>query len=174
MFKFTRHYRDFRLILTEQDGSASLISARRVTAENRKMIKQTHILKPLLLNFILKISKAMLIKKEPTDTKVRYLTNLDYYVNSVGFRVYKYEDYGNLEVGNKGEVSSRRKSFIAPPRLNCSYSSRTFKNLYKPKDQSLNVTQFDGEVLSREELEILFNKDIQKRAYKTLTNTRKY
>lgn len=174
MFKFTRHYRDFRLILTEQDGSASLISARRVTAENRKMIKQTHILKPLILSLILKISKALLISKEPTDAKVRYLTNLDYYVNSVGFRVYKYEDYGNLEVGNKGEVSSRRKSFVAPPQLNCTYSSRTFKNHYKPKNQALNVTQFDGVVLTKEELDMLFSKDIQQRAYKSVTNKRKY
>ena len=126
------------------------------------------------MNLIFKISETILNKKEPTDTRVRYIENLEYYIDSVGFRVYKYEDYGNLEVGNKGEVSSRRKSFVAPPRLNCSYSSRTFKNLYKPKDQALNVAQFDGEVLSREELEILFNKDIQKRAYKSLTNKRKY
>ena len=168
MFKFTRHYRDFRLILTEQDGSASLISARRVTAENRKMIKQTHILKPLILSLIFRISKAIVIKKEPTKNRVRYINQLNYYINSVGFRVYKYEDYGNLEVGNKGEISSRRKSFVAPPRLNCTYSSRTFKNLYKAKDMALNVTQFENEVLSKEELEMLFNKDIQKRAYKRI------
>lgn len=166
MFRFTRQYKEFRIISTEQDGKATLISARRVTAENKRMLQQKHILKPIVLNWLSSLLETKFVSKEPTDRKVNFITNLKTYVNNVGFRKFKYSDYGNLQVGNKGGSGSKTKSFLAPPSLNCEYDDRTFKNLYECKDDAPNVEQFESLVLSEEEVRELFNEEIINRAYK--------
>lgn len=166
MFRFTRQYKDFRLVSTEQDGNATLISARRVTAENKKMIEQKHVLKPYLLDWIVSWLEEFIQNYEPTDTKVKIISDLRTYVNSVGFRKFKYEDYGNLEVGNKGQIGSRVKSFVLPPNLNCFYDDRTFRNLYACQYQSACVETFKTPVLSEDEIKKLFNQEIINRAYK--------
>lgn len=166
-FRFTRHFKDFRIISTEQDGNATLVSARRVTAENKQMIEQKHKLKPLILNYLIELLETKFIEKDPTDRKVNLLTNLKTYVNNVGFRKFKYRDFSNLQVGKKGGEGSKVKSFITPPNLNCNYDNRTFKNLYKCKIQSAEVTQYSNPVLNENEVLDLFNKEIIERSYKT-------
>lgn len=166
-FRFTRQFKDFRIISTEQDGNATLISARRVTAENKRMIDQKHILKPFILNLIFNLLKNKFEQKEPTDKKVKFILNLKKYINSIGFRRFKYMDFGNLQVGNKGGNGSRIKSFIASPNLNCSYDDRTFKNLYKSKEQATNVEQYTNLILTEQEISDLFNQAIIERSYKT-------
>lgn len=171
MFRFCRHFTEWHIISTEQDGSATLISARRVTAENRRMIEQKHILKPFILDWVTKVIKKVIQHFKGTDERVRFISNLRYYVDSVGFRKFKYEDYGNLQVGNKGEVSSRVKAFMAPPHLNCFYDDRTFRNLYKCINQCANVQTFSNAVLSLEEIKKLFNRELLDKAYKKTKRT---
>lgn len=165
-FRFIRQFKDFRIISTEQDGAATLVSARRVTAENKQMIEQKHTLKPIILNWLIDYLETKFVTKKPTDRKVNFIINLKAYVNNVGFRKFKYIDFSNLQVGKKGGNGSRVKSFIAPPKLNCEYDNRTFKNLYKCANASANVEQFKRLVLNEEEIFKLFNRQIIERSYR--------
>lgn len=166
MFRFIRHFKEFHFISTEQDGNCVLISSRRVTAENKQMIEQTHILKPTILNWVCTLLEKYLKTKKSTANKVKFITNFRTYVNAVGFRKFKYEDFGNLQVGKKGKTLSRVRSFVLPPDLNCDYYNRTFRNLYKCKNKSANVGQFKSLVLSEEEIAELFSEKLMAKAYK--------
>lgn len=171
-FRFTRQFHEFHLISTEQDGKAVVISARRVTAENRRMTGQKHILKPFILNKICTKLEEVVVEKDinPTPIKVALLSTLRNYVNSVGFRKFSFIDSGNLQfqsagVGNE-PVKNKVQTFITQPHLSCNYDDRTFKNLDKAKNQAPNPVRWNGLVLSREELNKLFNREILSRAYK--------
>ena len=171
-FRFIRQFHEFHLISTEQDGKAVVISARRVTAENKRMIAQKHILKPVLLTKIYNKLEERIIEKEinPTPTKVALMKAFKSYIDSIGFRKFTYIDNGNLQFqaseGMKEPVKSKVQTFITPPHLNCKYDDRTFKNLNKAKNQASNPVKWNGLVLQEKELKKLFNREVLSRAYK--------
>lgn len=172
-FRFIRQFHDFHIISTEQDGKAVVISARRVTAENKRMLKQKHILKPMFLNWLCNKLEDRVVEKDikPTQIKVGLLTALRKYVNSVGFRRFSYIDNGNLQFQGEGNPDNclgktKVQTFVTPPNLNCFYDDRTFKNLNKAKNQASNPIKWNGLVLSEKELNNLFNREILSKAYK--------
>lgn len=170
-FRFVRQFSEFHLISTEQDGKAVVISARRVTAENKRMTGQKHILKPILLTKLCdRLEQRYVDKdKEPTAVRTWFIKNLRAYVDSVGYRKFTYVDNGNLEtVGSEKDIGEKGKeqSFIAPPHLNCTYDDRTFENLNKAKDLAANPVIWNGLTIEEPELKKIFNKKILSKAYK--------
>lgn len=157
MAKFPRHFGDFHFGLTEQDQKNMFIEFRRSTCENKYMLSQKWELQPWLLNWVFKSLQKHYTRHEPTRERVSQIKALDRLRSNVGFRKYTYIDRGNE---NNLEGISRKKTFILPVFLNADYDSRTFKNLYRARDKTIEPDIWDNIVIPDETLKELFRDDI--------------
>lgn len=175
MCKFPRHFGDFHFGSTEQGEKNMLIDFRNSTAENKCMIEQKWVLKPLLLiklyNKIIdhQVKKFERTKKPMSRAKVNSLQILQRFIKNIGYRKYYYFDSGNENDQSKSKV----KTFILPPYLNVTYDSRAFKNGYRCKNKPLEVSKCYDIRLTNAELEKIFIKKEQLQSKKQKTKTEK-
>ena len=163
MCKFPRHFGDFHFGSTEQGEKNMLIDFRNSTAENKCMIEQKWVLKPLFLIAIYNrlidhyLNKFENTGKGMTKATANVLQIFHKFIKNIGFRKYYYFDSGN----ENEQVKSKTKTFILPPYLNVTYDSRAFKNGYRCKDKPLEVSKCYALRLSSQELEKIFIKKEQ-------------
>lgn len=163
MCKFPRHFGDFHFGSTEQGEKNMLIDFRNSTAENKCMIEQKWVLKPLFLIWLYNKVIDHFVKKLDSTGKgiskatANILQVFNKIIKSIGYRKYYYFDSGN----ENQQVKSKTKTFILPPYLNVTYDSRAFKNGYRCKDKPLEVSKCNALRLSASELEKIFIKKEQ-------------
>lgn len=153
-FKFLRHYGDFYVGATEQDENSNLIYLRRACGKVVHIIKQKHILKNKLLEWLHNFIETH--SKESARRSV-FLYKLNKIVANSGWRKYYYKEYYEGD-----EEGSYIKSFVVKPCLDISYSSRAYKQGYRCLDQKLTVSTWTSLYLTKSELREVFSDDLKK------------
>ena len=158
MMKFPRHFGDFHMGTTEQSKDSVLVYMRRVTAQNRYMIKQEWVMQPKVLQWI--YDRQLNRCEKVTEFKAGYFRTMQKIINHIGYRKYYYFDSGNEEQ----QVKSKTKTFVLPPYLNVEYDSRAFKNAYRCKNEPLKQNSWEHLRLSKSEINQIFTDELKQRA----------
>lgn len=134
-FRFCRQYGEFRIVATEQDPKNIYIDCRR-NAKNRYMLGQRPALKPLLLTKLKDFLIRKGIQKGITNpVYVAFVQNLHILCKRMGFRVFRYCDVGNVELGNVEKV--RIKTGAIPYYTEFTYDDRYFRYKYAQRNEAL-------------------------------------
>ena len=160
MAKFPRHFGDFIMGTTEQGKDSVLVYMRRVTAENKCMVKQEWCMQPKVMQWIYQKLLDHTDAEDMTEFKAGFFRTFKKLINHVGYRKYYYFDSGNENQAEK----TGTKTFILPPYLNIDYDSRAFKNAYRCKDEPLVNSSWEHLRLSKNEIDQIFTDELKQRA----------
>lgn len=182
-FRLERHAGDFVIFCTEQEESNIYIDFRRVAGENRYMLSQRHVNKPLalLLPFLL-IRRLMLWTDCSYKPLAKFMRKYQAILSHIGQRRYVYIVKGNQIMGGSPEANQtgkgkrvRKVVMYLPPQLNYQYDDRTFRNLYLAKDKELKEDIFPSLIIedTKENLE-RYLKSTEPKTWQEATTPRKY
>ena len=158
--RLCRQFNEFRIFATEQDGENIYKDFRRVVSENKFMVEQKPVLKPLFAKWLQKKLINIFTRKVSQKRSEAYswlLVLLDRYIKHSGYRKYTYIDYGNYVKNVKTDNEQGRiKTFILPSMLNCQYDDRCFRSGYLAKDKPFKPRLWDSLVLPADEVKNRF------------------
>lgn len=156
--KFCRQW-GFSFKIADQATDGTVIYFRRVSGRNRYMLEQEWVLQPKLLQWLLK--KILLSKKELTQRRVNFCKILQKIIKASGYRKYYYVDTGTVKYKDD---HAKVQTFILRSNLNVEYDDRAFKNLYRCKDQALEISAWKHLRMDAEELAKIFPAELRERA----------
>lgn len=156
--KFCRQW-GFSFKIADQSTDGTVIYFRRVSGRNRYMLEQEWVLQPRLLKWILK--KTICSKKELTKKQVNFCKGLQKIIRASGYRKYYYVDTGTVKYKND---NARVETFVLRSNLNVEYDDRAFKNLYRCKNQKLEVSAWKNLRMDKSELAKIFPEELRERA----------
>jgi hypothetical protein len=149
--RLARHYGDWRIVCTEQDGANIYIEVRRVASKNEYMLYQRWVLRPYLFlwTFLIFCKVAINVKclRKVIIPPLRFLEKL---CKSIGYRKYRYLTENNTE--HERGMETGKRTFYLPSMLNFRYDERTFRNFYKCRHKKINLHIFDNLVLDDSEV----------------------
>lgn len=157
--RLLRHFGEFRLRATEQDGENIAIFLRRVAGDNKRFDRKQWVLKPRFLFWIYtKLRKHFVKHMRYSEAKLfgKFMKNLKKYIFSCGFFKLTYTSCGNLQTTGRIDkivlVMKEKKTFFFFPRASeVVYDTRAYQNAYKPLNQSIDLSVFYKMKLMREE-----------------------
>lgn len=144
MFRLGGHFLKWAVICCEQDFNNFYIDCRRVVGVNELIESQTWVCKPWLASGILNFFKFCVgdsldknVKRKPKLAK--FISTLDKFVKSIGFRRQVYRNIGNTQTGAEAtfkdadgktyDLGNRRVRYI-PSSLIANYDDRAYKQDY--------------------------------------------
>lgn len=154
LFKFLRHFGDFKVGSTEQDEDSNVIYLRRVAGASKKMIGQEWIQRPRFLEWIYNWQISHV--KKMTQKKVNYFMVFDKIIHSMGYRKYYY-----YENAMTLDTVPGLKSFVLKPNLNMTYDDRAYKNAYQCKDEPLIHSSWEHLRLTSKEIKEIFTQELR-------------
>lgn len=148
--RYTRHF-GFWWLFTEPDKDNALLGIRRVCGENRYLKMQKAIMKPPIISMLFKIFQYIISRVELKHPTLGVITSfglsysaafVDQFLNTIGFRKYKYYDFINQTADVDNKTPTKKGSFILLSNLNCSYDERGQRRKYKARNQPLKVRKW--------------------------------
>lgn len=141
VFRYPRHYGEFRIIMTEQEGNNVLnVTRKNIAFMDLFTRHQEKVMTPLLFKLIHKfIDWWLKVRKYKTrlpglDAIYRWAKDLE---KNIGFRKFFPMQLGNQEQAGAGKVLSKVRPRYAYATLNGEYDDRTYRDGYKAKDKPL-------------------------------------
>jgi len=132
-FRLERHFGDWYIYLTEQDGANQYIDVRRVVGYNEFMLGQKWVIRPILLLFPYNLLKRVAGGMDKGNRPFAKFMALYYsLIRYIGFRKYRTVQEANTQRGETYE-SDEVNTMYLPTYLNCEYDDRTFKEFYAAK-----------------------------------------
>lgn len=161
--RWCRHFGEFHIYCTEQDKNNVNKDIRRCVCENRYMLEQVPVLKPIFWSWIFNKLKLYFVKRmsvKQSKLFSSFMLSLDNFIKYSGFRKYYYKDFAGTEAGfqsmldyseeniNSKQIRKRAETFILPAMLNCSYNDRCYRNFYKAKEKPLIKKVWNSLIIS--------------------------
>lgn len=151
-WRFIRQFLDAMCVNTNQDGGQNMIAIRRSTDYVNHIYGQEWLMSPTALlrkierrkiRYFKKLSKGKLspAQEEYIGQELYYLKK---YADTIGFRRVKHQI-----CNSKGEAVSGIEDFIFPAIGGVEYDSRSFRNLYKCKDEPIKLKAWDKLVVDQ-------------------------
>lgn len=156
--KFCRQW-GFSFKIADQSTDGTVIYFRRVSGRNRYMLEQEWVLQPTLLQWLFR--KILTSREELSKRRVNFCKALQKVIKASGYRKYYYVDTGTVKYKND---NARVQTFILRSNLNAEYDDRAFKNLYRCKDQKLEISAWKHLRMDKEELSKIFPEELRERA----------
>ena len=156
--KFCRQW-GFSFKIADQSTDGTVIYFRRVSGRNRYMLEQEWVLQPKLLQWLFK--KVLTSREELSKRRVNFCKILQKIIKASGYRKYYYVDTGTVKYKND---NAKVQTFILRSNLNAEYDDRAFKNLYRCKDQKLEVSAWKHLRMDKDELAQIFPEELRQRA----------
>lgn len=154
LFKFLRHFGDFKIGSTEQDEDSNVIYLRRVAGASKRMIGQVWVQRPRFLEWIYDFQLNH--TKNMTKKKVNYFLIFNKIIRSMGYRKYYY-----YENAMTLDTVPGLKSFVLKPNLNMTYDDRAYKNAYQCKDVPLVHSSWEHLRLTTQEIKEIFKQELK-------------
>ena len=144
MFRLGGHFLKWAVICCEQDFNNFYIDCRRVVGVNELIESQTWVCKPWLASGLLNFFKFCIgdslddsVKRTPKLAK--FVSTLDKFVKSIGFRRQVYRNIGNTQTGAEAtfkdadgktyDLGNKRVRYV-PSSLIANYDDRAYKQEY--------------------------------------------
>lgn len=151
-WRLYRHFLDAMSVNTNQDGGQNMIQIRRSTDYVNHLFGQEWILRPFLLERRYDRKERKFYKKQAKLTPAReeYLAQELYYLNkyikTIGFRrvLHQLKTAQGENIGAKGY-------YIFPAVGRVQYDDRSYRNLYKCKDEQIRLEAWEDLVVDEYE-----------------------
>lgn len=162
-WRFYRHFLDGMAVNTNQDGGQNMIQIRRSTDYVNHLYGQEWLLRPERLErkyekkerkFYKKLGKMSPAKEEYLAQELYYLKK---YIATIGFRRVCHR----LNTA-QGEHVSEKEYYIFPAKGGVEYDDRSYRNLYKCKDEKIKLDGWENLVVDeydRGEYDSMINRE---------------
>ncbi len=142
-YRFNRHFGDYMFLNTEQGGDQNAKYMRIVTDYNIRLTRQEWVMSPKAALWRHEKAKARFFKRQAKGKysleREKYLIEKLYfrekYLKTIGFRAIPYR----FEQSEGNTMDAQRGVYIFSASGLAEYDSRSYRNLYKCKDQALQV-----------------------------------
>ena len=144
-YRFNRHFGDFMFINTEQGSDQNAKYMRIVTDHNIRLRRQEWIMKPEIALWRLEKAKAKFFRRrgrgkyakrpEREQYIIEKLYYREMYLRTIGFRAIPYR----YEQSEGNAVNDEHGVYIFPAGGMAQYDARTYRNLYKCKDETIDI-----------------------------------
>ena len=157
LFRYPRHYGEFRIIMTEQEGTNVLnVTRKNVAFMDFYTRPQEKVMTPLLFKLIHKLIDWWLsVRKYKVRSRLLdliYLWAKDMERN-IGFCKFFPMQVGNQEQAGAGKILSKVKTRYAFATLNAEYDDRTYREGYKAKNKPISGEIWEKLDLTVEEID---------------------
>lgn len=157
VFRYPRHYGEFRIIMTEQEGNNVLnVTRKNIAFMDLFTRHQEKLMTPLLFSLLHRLIDWYLSKRKYNARSwalagfYRWVKDLE---KNIGFRKFFPLQIGNQEQAGAGKVLSKVRPRYAYATLNCEYDDRTYRDGYKAKDKQLEGKAWEKLDLTVEEID---------------------
>lgn len=148
-FRYCRHFGEFYILGTEQEGSNTYIDVRRVVGYTEYLDNQKWVCKPYPLMLLLAPFKALFTKLQKGARRFGDIVGfIDSLINHVGYRKYTFT-YEKNQMHRGGKLKGKGVfTYYLPSALNCTYDERTYRKFYKPIDEPLVARPYQSLTLA--------------------------
>lgn len=154
--RYIRHFGEFRLIGTEQDGANISIFMKRIASDNKLFESKDWVLKPRFLLWLYKKLKKRFTRRMVKSEAYRYgrfMSWLKNFVYKCGFFKITYKSCGNYVTNSGGKSqtqvivvdgNSKRFVYYLPRMSPVVYETRAMSNGYEAKNKPIELKVWKG------------------------------
>ena len=162
--RYIRHFGEFRLIGTEQDGANVAIFMKRIASDNKLFEGKEWVLKPRFLLWLFKKLEKRFTRRMLKSEAIRFgkfMDKFEKFVYKCGFFKIIFSSCGNyVTSGNQKSqvqvivIDSKQKKFVyyMPRMSSVIYETRAMRNGYIPKNKPIDVDVWDSMTVSDEDV----------------------
>lgn len=155
-YRYLRHFGDFMLINTEQGGDGNAKYIRKVTDYNIRLKRQSWIMAPEGAIKRLEKKKKRYFKRRAkgkySELKAKFLCEKLYYrqeyLKTIGYRCIPYR----FEATEGNAMDAEQGEYIFPARGIGTYDSRSYRKLYKCRNQDLDLPGWESLLVPSQDL----------------------